>query len=65
MNKSTKRRITDRKKTEAVHWVAKQYDCTTAYVYGVLNGTYSNNGRAEDILKAYREKYAELQQVLS
>lgn len=65
MNKSTKRPANDRVKTEAVHWVAKKCMVTPQYVYGILNGNNRITGRADEILEAYRAKYAELKQVLS
>jgi hypothetical protein len=64
MGKNSKKEIADRIKTIAVHAVAKECSVTTAYVYGVVKGTYIN-GKSDDVKKAYNEKYTELQQILS
>lgn len=56
--------IQDRIHTAAVHWVAENMNCTTAYVYSVVKGT-NTNGRAGEIMEAYRTKYSELQKILS
>jgi hypothetical protein len=65
MNKNTKKRTPkNTTRAAAVKWVAKKFECTNGYVYGVLDKTFSG-GISNEVRKAYDEKYAELQQVLS
>lgn len=43
-------------------WVAKKFEISAEYVRAALNGT-ATGGRVDDILKAYKEKYKEYQEV--
>lgn len=54
----------DRVKTQTAFWAAEQFQCTTAYVYGVVRGDFKG-GRADEIKKAYDKKYAEIKKVLA
>lgn len=65
MNKYTKKHPPrDREKTQAVNWVAKKFAVSSQYVYGILNGLYTN-GQADDIKKAFFLKYDQLKKILS
>lgn len=55
----------DKIRTMAIYWTAGKYLVSPQYVYGLLNGNNRAYGRADEIIDAYRKKYAELQEVLS
>ena len=64
MNKNRQKIVKrDREKTQAVYWVAQQFEVTPQYVYGILNGSHTA-GRYEVIKKSFEEKYTELQSIL-
>jgi hypothetical protein len=58
-----KNHVRDRSKTQAVNWTASKFKVTSAYVYGVLAGTF-NSGIADEIKKSFNEKYNELKIIL-
>jgi len=59
-----KNRSRDPQKTIAVKWVASKWHVTNAYVYDIINGKY-DGGEADNIRRAYRQKYEELKAILS
>lgn len=63
MNKDRKKRY-DSVRAQAIKWTAQKHDVSREYVRAAIYGT-SNGGRTEEILRAFRAKYAELKQVLS
>lgn len=67
MSKNTKKKFvpTDRIKTQAISWVARQYQVTDMYIYGMLNGNNPISPRGEEMLEAYRKKYDQIKKVLA
>lgn len=63
MDKS-KHKPYDAKRAFAVKYVAVKFDCTSSHVRAIITGKF-DGGRAEEIRRAFNEKYAELKSVLS
>jgi len=63
MNKS-RTIVYDANRAAAIKWTAAKFGCTREYVRAVILGT-SKGGRTAEILKAFQDKYAEIQELLS
>jgi len=63
MGKNIKKR--DNKRSEAIKLIAKKFDCTPELVRMALNNPDYNYGIADDIRKAYKTTYNQLEKILS
>lgn len=63
MSKDSKKTY-DGVRAVAIKWTADKFGVTREYVRAAIYQT-STGGRTEEILRAYRQKYQELKQVLS
>lgn len=55
----------DASRAQAIKWTADKYEVSEQYVRNIDNNPNMDYGRCNEIRKAFRAKYAELQQVLS
>ena len=58
-------KIYDPIRAQVVKWVAKKFNCSEYYVRKVDNNPSLTGGSCEEIRKAYRTKYAEMQQLMA
>ncbi len=63
MNKGSLKKY-DAKRAEVIKYIARKMEVTEGYVRQCIAGT-ATAGRAEDIKRAFNEKYAQVKQVLS
>lgn len=63
MNKIIKKY--DANRASAIKWTAYQFGVTEQYVRNIDNNQNLNGGQCNEIRKAFRTKYSELQKILS